>query len=96
MTFEQWEETYQPVANILNQDAPFDGLLFETYGAEVEMIAAVSAARPASVWTVIEGDSGHRFLSAGFHVVNRVGYLLTVNPWTDANMEDIAIDSEDS
>jgi hypothetical protein len=88
MTFEEWEERYQPVANILNQDAPFEGLMFETYGAEFGMIWAVAEARPNSVWTIVEGDNGHRFLSAGYHLVNRVGYLLTVNPWSDANLSD--------
>ena len=91
MTFEEWQDAYQPVANILNQDAAFDGLMFETYGAELGMIQAVADARPTSVWTIVEGDNGHRFLSAGFHFVNRSGYLLTVNPWMDG-FEDIDLD----
>src|SRR5579862_4972164 len=91
MTFEEWEEAYQPVANILDQNAGFDGLMFETYGAELGMVQAVADARPTSVWTVVEGDNGHRFLSAGFHFVNRVGYLLTANPWMDG-FADIDLD----
>ena len=91
MTFEEWQDAYQPVANILNQDAAFDGLMFETYGAELGMIQAVADARPTSVWTIVEGDNGHRFLSAGFHFVNRSGYLLTANPWTDG-FADIDLD----
>ena len=88
MTFEEWEDAYQPVANILSQDASFGGLLFESYGADLAMVNAVADARPNSVWTVVDGDNGHRFLSAGYHFVNRCGYFLTANPWTDANLSD--------
>ncbi|TAN06833.1 MAG: hypothetical protein EPN36_03635 [Rhodanobacteraceae bacterium] len=35
------------------------------------------------VWTVIEGDEGTLYAMAGYHVVNRVGYLVTREPWTD-------------
>ena len=93
MTFEAWQETYQPVANILNQDAPFDGLMFETYGAEFERVKFVLTAFPDMVWTIVEGDEGHRYLSAGFHLVNRVGYFLTAKPWKNSGLfDDIDLD----
>jgi hypothetical protein len=93
MTFEAWQDTYQPVANILNQDAPFDGLMFETYGAEFERVKFVLNAFPDMVWTIVEGDEGHRYLSAGFHLVNRVGYFLTAKPWKNSGLfDDIDLD----
>lgn len=33
------------------------------------------------VWTVMEGDDGTWVTDAGFHVVNKIGYLVTQNPW---------------
>lgn len=33
------------------------------------------------VWTVVEGDDGTWVIDSGFHVVNKLGYLVTKNPW---------------
>lgn len=35
-------------------------------------------------WTVIEGDSGKLYLSAGFHIVNRIGYVRCRVPRDDS------------
>jgi hypothetical protein len=35
------------------------------------------------VWTVVEGDEDTLYAMAGYHVVNRVGYLVTREPWTN-------------
>lgn len=34
------------------------------------------------VWTVVEGDSGALWALTGYHVVNRVYYLVTEQEWT--------------
>jgi len=37
------------------------------------------------VWTMIEGDRTRRwYLSPGYHVVNRLGYVVCEVPFTDA------------
>lgn len=36
------------------------------------------------LWTVVEGDSGLTYVVAGWHYVNRVGYVLTEEEWEDA------------
>lgn len=60
-------------------------VLFETFG---EDLAAVQAADPKTVWTVIEGDeTENQYLSPGFHMVNRIGYVLSENPITEAELE---------
>ena len=33
------------------------------------------------VWTVVEGDDGEWYIEAGFHVVNKIDYMVTENPW---------------
>lgn len=38
------------------------------------------------VWTMIEGDNGKWYLSPGWHVVNRIGYVLCTQPFDDADM----------
>ncbi len=38
------------------------------------------------VWTILESDDdddGNWYASPGFHVVNRMGYVMTKEPWTD-------------
>jgi len=42
-----------------------------------------------NVWTVVEGDSGKLYAITGFHIVNKLHYAVTVEPWTE---EDEGID----
>lgn len=39
------------------------------------------------VWTVVEGDDGGLYASPGFHIVNKIGYLLTKKPWKSASRD---------
>jgi hypothetical protein len=42
-----------------------------------------------NVWTVVEGDNGKLYALTGFHIVNKLHYVVTEEPWTQ---EDEAID----
>ena len=58
MTFEQWEETYKPIYNHIDSNASFqdesgNGLMFETYGDEVEFVKSQS---PDKIWMYGDGD----------------------------------------
>jgi hypothetical protein len=76
MTFAEWEDTYKPVANIFDQNAAFDGLMFETYGLELNQVRTVLAWDSSKVWTLVDCE-GNLYISAGFHLVNRFGYFIT-------------------
>jgi len=89
MSFEEWVEKYEPLNNNLDPNAPFNGYMLETYGAEVE---AVYGADPLLVWTILDGDEG-LFIANGLHMVNRMGYIITKHP-ADSNIE-IEINLED-
>jgi hypothetical protein len=81
MTWEEWEEKYQPEYNqILGAGAaPLDGYMYETYGQELDYVKA----RPIrTIWTILDTD-GELYLSMGYHYVNRFGYVITEVPWTD-------------
>ena len=54
-----------------------EGLL-ETFGDD---LARVRSAPSGHVWTVLEGDDGNLYVSAGFHFVNRVAYFISEVPW---------------
>lgn len=35
------------------------------------------------VWTVVEGDNGKLYACPGFHLVNKLHYVVTEEPWTE-------------
>ena len=81
--FEQWVEEYQPIINDNGKQNSYDNLMYETYG---EDLAAVQSYPNEQVWTLIEVED-KRYLIPGFHVVNRLGYFLTYNIWTNVEQE---------
>lgn len=79
-TLLNWEDfcaRFAPVRNHLDANAPFDGLMFETYGAELAFIEQANVDRPLNVWTIVEDDDGELVVVDGMHWVNRFGFILT-------------------
>jgi len=56
---------------------------FETYGDDW---AVVQAADEKTVWSIIESDE-NQYLVPGFHFVNRIGYVLSVAPITQEELD---------
>ena len=79
INWEQFEATYKPVINHLDDNASFGGLMFETYGDEFETVQNAYKNNPDTVWTVI-ADTGNVDVTSGFHLVNRLGYIITEVP----------------
>lgn len=77
MDFEEFVETYKPISNHLDDNASFDGLMFETYGAEVEFVKSQS---PDKIWMYGDGDDGGTYVWSGWGFVNRLGYFITEVP----------------
>ena len=80
MEFEEFVETYKPITNHIDEHASFDGLMFETYGAEVEFVKAQDENR---IWMYGDGDDGGSYLWSGWGFVNRLGYFITEVPFPD-------------
>lgn len=80
---EKFIELYRPLPNELDDNASFDfgdgGCLYETYGAELEHIKLQSK---SFVWTIVEGENSLVIMN-GVYLVNRLGYLITAEPWQD-------------
>jgi hypothetical protein len=76
-TLDEFEKLYEPLKNNFDESAAYEGAWFETFG-KAELF--VRNADPKTVWTIIEGDE-FLWLVAGFHYVNRLGYLITQTPW---------------
>lgn len=69
----------------------FGGCMYETYGNEIDYIKKQPNER---VWTIIdEGDE--LYIIAGFHYVNRFGYLVTDEKWNDQNETYLVDESRD-
>ena len=77
LTFDEWCETYKPITNHIDDNASFDGAMFETYGDEVEFVKSQS---PDKIWMYGDGDDGAGYLWSGWGFVNRIGYFITEVP----------------
>lgn len=82
---DKWIDEYKPIPNHISSTSGWEidgvGIMFETYGAEVEF---VSQQPDNHVWTWIDGDEG-TVIVAGMAYVNRIGYFVTEKAWTDLN-----------
>jgi hypothetical protein len=85
ITEDEFDTQYPLVINHLNPNASWTfgdgpGCLFETYGQE---LAFVRSQNPRTIWTLVDGDDGSQFLLSGFHIVNRIGYLVSTVPFPE-------------
>jgi hypothetical protein len=82
ITEEQFDEQFTLVKNHIDDNASWEGNMFETYGSEA-MHVYDKAREGNNVWTIIEGDDDTMFITSGIHLVNRIGYLITEEEWTE-------------
>lgn len=74
-------KTYKLVKNQFDENAGFDGFLFETYGNEIKFV--LDKVNQNRIISIIEGDDNELYYSSGYHLVNRIGYLITDEPIID-------------
>lgn len=85
MNYEEWEATYFIKPNHLAD--PADGRdYFETHGVELGYVLATADLEPNRVWTVVDGDDG-TYIVNGYHLVNRIHYLITQIPFEGEFLE---------
>lgn len=75
---DDFDSRFPLLRNHLREDAPWSvgdasGCLFETFGPELEFVRRQDA---CTVWTLVDSEDGLVLIS-GFHIVNRVGYLIS-------------------
>jgi hypothetical protein len=63
----------------------FGGCMYETFGEELDCIIAMlhTEADTKHIWTIVDTDGDDLIILAGFHIINRLGYLITDEPWED-------------
>ena len=89
ITLDEWVDTYQPVTNP-NNDWGGAYSAFETYGDDLDYVLQQD---DRHVWTAIEHDEGITIV-AGYHLVNRLQYFITIKPYDDFIEVPISIDKE--
>lgn len=91
--FEKFQELYEPEYNqiVLQQTntndyniedlASFGGIMYETYGEELEYVKSQPKDK---IWTIID-DEDNLYIISGFHLVNRIGYVISQNSFKSKN-----------
>lgn len=89
---DQWLAEFKPVPNPVDATCGYDYgdgcCLVETYGEHLDYLKGIPANR---IWTVMDNDDGDPCISSGMTFVNRLGYIVTEQPWT----EDVYVDLGD-
>lgn len=75
-------EKYQPIPNKFDDNVPYDGCMYETYGQEYEYVKSMIDSN--RVFTITD-DGENICITAGLRLVNRYGYLITEQPYGDEN-----------
>jgi len=69
--YSTFEKRYHP---LMREDG---SVLYETYGADLRQVLDTPVIR---VWTIVDCD-GKLVITAGYHIVNRMNYIITKYPW---------------
>jgi hypothetical protein len=92
MDFDEWFDTYKPIKNAIDDNASFDGHMFETYGDEVNFVKAQDENR---IWMYGSGNDGGTFVWNGWGFVNRLGYFITEVPCPENTHMQMRVSDDD-
>jgi hypothetical protein len=92
MTFEEADEQFKFMVNNYDDNASFEGLMFETYGDEVEYVKTKPENR---IWMYGQGDDGGLYIWSGWGFVNRIGYFISEKPFPDNTVIQIMVGEPD-
>lgn len=83
---EEFFDKYTCVKNHRTKNGPFNNCMFETYGEQYEHVADIkNNHNPKTIWTIVDGNDGWYGIVAGYHYINRIGYLITEQEWITGN-----------
>ncbi len=72
---DEFDQRFTLIVNPFDKNAGWNGCFFETYGDELEFVRIQN---PGCIWTMIDGDDGRLWLVSGYHYVNRINYLISI------------------
>lgn len=82
LTEDDFDNNYTMNTKLKSENFDNDGR-FETFGNDLEIVKNTNE---RYVWTCVDGDDGMYFV-AGYHLVNRIYYLITNEPWLNQDEE---------
>jgi hypothetical protein len=83
MTYEAFLNEYKPQQNHLCEGAPYGGIMYETLGEEFDYVKKfIMSDKRRRVWTIVD-DNGKDIIIAGYHFINRLGYVITEKEWEE-------------
>lgn len=85
---DEFVETYKPI------DASSQGDQIVQTPEEAQALVKAKGLSDSNVWTIVDAD-GNLYASPGYHVVNRIGYVVTEKPWETGNEEAVWCEFED-
>lgn len=97
MEWESFVEKYKPIINPVEDNAPIDGFMFETYEPDIGALkakadaSAVNGKNGYHVWTVVDGEGRKLYLINGWHFINRLGYIYTKVAWKEGDEIEVEI-----
>jgi len=83
ISYEKFVDDFEPYTNTMSDDRGYNNTMYETFSPEIDH---VKAQNPEYIWTLIDGENNNSWIIPGFHFVNRLGYFITKNPWTDEDL----------
>ena len=87
LTEDQFDTEFKPVENIDQGNGIYH---FDAYDEKDSGFLQFMATNyPSHVWTRIEGDDGCLYNINGWHIVNRIDYVITEIPWKEKNEYEI-------
>ena len=75
MNYFDWQEKYRPIEDPEEGEVRYHG------------DPIVQNADPKHVWSLIDGDDGQSYIVNGIHLVNRVGFIVTEEPFEGEFLE---------
>lgn len=68
--------------------------MVQTY-QDAQNLAKKHGCNDSHIWAIVEGDDDSLYASAGFHVVNVLGFVVTEKPWVTGLEEAVWYECEE-
>lgn len=84
ITLTEWLDTYEPISNHIDPNASFQdadgvGIMFETFGEELEYVLSIE---PSRIWTYMDSEENDEpIIVSGYHLASRIGHFISAHPY---------------
>lgn len=91
LTEDEFDVQFKPVENL---EQGYGVYQFDAYDVKDSGFLQFMACNyPAHIWTRIDGDDSCIYNINGWHIVNRIDYIITEKSWLDCNEYEVLNDT---